>query len=158
LIETPVKRSLLATFIEYAATDRGAAVEWDRFVVQPYQDEQMENARRECVRILGGPRKRPTPRTEGERLYSIADDLGRAKRSNMVAFKAFRRCSEPDWARISRGLMSVCGTFPTWRDARRESGMRVKPDIIGARPSASGQALRIFAQRRRRYRRGTAAA
>jgi hypothetical protein len=79
-METPITRSLLATFIEYAATDRVTAVEWNRFVVQHYQDEHMENARRECARILGGPRKRPMPKTELERLYSIADDLRESER------------------------------------------------------------------------------
>ena len=73
-MERPVTRSLLATFIEYAATDRVTAVEWHRFVVQHYQDEHMENARREYARILGGP-KRPIPKAELERLYSIADSL-----------------------------------------------------------------------------------
>jgi hypothetical protein len=79
-METPITRSLLATFIEYAATDRVTAVEWDRFAVRHYQDEHMENARRECVRILSGPRKQPIPKTELERLYSIADDLRASER------------------------------------------------------------------------------
>src|SRR5215475_114474 len=74
-MERPTTRSLLATFIEYAATDRVTPIEWHRFVVQHYQDEQMEKARRECARILGGPRKRPISKAELERLYSIADAL-----------------------------------------------------------------------------------
>jgi len=74
-MEGPITRSLLATFIEYAATDRVTAIEWDRFVIQHYQDEQMERARRECARILGGPRKRPIPKPELERLYLIAHEL-----------------------------------------------------------------------------------
>jgi hypothetical protein len=79
-MERPTTPSLLATFIEYAATDRVTAIEWHRFVVQHYQDEHMENARRECARILGGPRKRPIPKAELERLYSIADGLRTSER------------------------------------------------------------------------------
>ncbi len=73
-MERPITQSLLASFIEYAASNRVTDIEWDRFVVQHYQDEQMENARRECARILAG-RKRPIAKTELERLYSIADGL-----------------------------------------------------------------------------------
>jgi hypothetical protein len=74
-MERPITRSLLATFIEYAATDRVTAVEWHRFVVQHYQDEHMENARRMCARILGGERKRPIPKAEFDLLHSLADAL-----------------------------------------------------------------------------------
>jgi len=34
----------LATFIEYAATDRVTAIEWHRFAIRHYRDEHMENA------------------------------------------------------------------------------------------------------------------
>jgi hypothetical protein len=48
----------------------------------------------------------------------------------------FRRCSIFDFC-------NKIGTFRKWRDVWRESGLRVKPDISGAGPSASIPALRI---------------
>jgi hypothetical protein len=74
-MERPVTRLLLATFIEYAARGCVTPSEWFRFAVQHYQDERMEEARSECVRILGGADSRKVPRSELDRLYSIADDL-----------------------------------------------------------------------------------
>jgi hypothetical protein len=68
----PTTRRLLATFIEYAATDRVTAIEWNRFAVDHYHDEVMEAARRMCVRLL---MERPASKSNLEQLYSIAADL-----------------------------------------------------------------------------------
>jgi hypothetical protein len=51
-MERPLTRSLLATFIEYAARDCVTPLEWSRFIVNHYGDEVMEAARVDCVRIL----------------------------------------------------------------------------------------------------------
>jgi hypothetical protein len=45
-------RNLLASFIEYAASGVVTPGEWQRFAVDHYQDEAMEQARIECVRIF----------------------------------------------------------------------------------------------------------
>lgn len=74
-MERPITRSLLATFIEYAARGCVTSSEWFRFVVRHYHDERMEEARSECARILGGADARKVPRSELDLLYSIADDL-----------------------------------------------------------------------------------
>ena len=73
-MERPITRSLLATFIEYAAMGRVTLLEWHRFAVQHYGDERMEEARRECVRIIQATR-REVPNADVERLYSIAAAL-----------------------------------------------------------------------------------
>jgi hypothetical protein len=74
-MERPITRSLLATFIEYAATQRVTLLEWHRFAVNHYHDERMEEARRECVRILQRAKRGEVPKAEVERLYSIAAAL-----------------------------------------------------------------------------------
>jgi hypothetical protein len=51
-MERPITRSLLATFIQYAARDCVTPLEWSRFIVNHYKDERMEAARIDCVRIL----------------------------------------------------------------------------------------------------------
>lgn len=48
----PIDRNLLASFIEYAANGAITSTEWNRFAVNHYQDDTMEQARAECVRIL----------------------------------------------------------------------------------------------------------
>jgi len=65
----------LATFIEYAATQRITLLEWHRFAVNHYHDERMEEARRECVRILQRATRGEVPMADVERLYSIAAAL-----------------------------------------------------------------------------------
>jgi hypothetical protein len=74
-MERPITRLPLATFIEYAATRCVAPSEWQRFAVQHYGDERMEDARRECVRILQRVTREEVPRVDVERLYSIAAAL-----------------------------------------------------------------------------------
>ena len=48
-MERPITRSLLATFIEYAARDCVTPLECSRFMVNHYGDEAMEVARVGCV-------------------------------------------------------------------------------------------------------------
>jgi hypothetical protein len=74
-MERPITRSLLATFIEYAATRRVTLLEWHRFAVNHYHDERMEDARRECVRIIRRVTRGEVPKADVERLYSIAAAL-----------------------------------------------------------------------------------
>jgi hypothetical protein len=77
-MERPITRSLLASFIEYAAKGCVTDIEWNRFAVNHYPDAQMEEARRECVRVLAIEGKgdyRQVPRADLDRLYSIATDL-----------------------------------------------------------------------------------
>jgi len=77
-MERPITRSLLATFIEYAAKGCVTTIEWHRFAVNHYHDEAMERARLECVRILatlGNGDYRNVPRSELDRLHAIAQDL-----------------------------------------------------------------------------------
>jgi len=74
-IERPITRSLLATFIEYAVTQRVTVLEWHRFAVNHYHDERMEEARRECVRVLQRSKGREVPKADVEHLYSIAAAL-----------------------------------------------------------------------------------
>ena len=81
-MERPITRSLLATFIEYAATRRVTPSEWQRFAVQHYGDEQTEGARRECVRIIQRVMGREVPKADLERLYSIAAALRASEGTN----------------------------------------------------------------------------
>lgn len=60
---------------EYAATQRVTLLEWHRFAVNHYHDERMEEARRECVRIIQRAKRGEVPRVDVERLYSIAAAL-----------------------------------------------------------------------------------
>jgi hypothetical protein len=66
---------LLATFIEYAASGKVTPIEWQRFIVEHYPDPQMEAARRECSRILGGSELRGVTGEELDGLRSLADKL-----------------------------------------------------------------------------------
>ncbi len=50
--QRPISKSLLATFVEYAARKVVTASEWQRFIVNHYQDSEMEHARVECARIF----------------------------------------------------------------------------------------------------------
>jgi len=79
-MQRPITRSLLASFIEYAAKGCVTHLEWFRFVVQHYQDERMEKARRECARILGSKDYRRVARSDLDLLQSIADDLRASER------------------------------------------------------------------------------
>ena len=74
-MKRPITRSLLATFIEYAATRRVTLLEWHRFAVNHYHDERMEDARRECVRIIRRVTRGEVPKADVERLYSLAAAL-----------------------------------------------------------------------------------
>jgi hypothetical protein len=74
-MERPITRSLLATFIEYATKESVTVFEWQRFVVRHYEDEEMEAARRECVRILAGADASKVPTSDLQLLYAIADNL-----------------------------------------------------------------------------------
>jgi hypothetical protein len=77
-MERPITRSLLATFIEYAAKGCVTPIEWSRFAINHYHDEAMEQARRECVRVLGIVGKgdhRNVPKPDLDRLLSLARDL-----------------------------------------------------------------------------------
>jgi hypothetical protein len=74
-METPITRSLLATFIEYAARDCVTPIEWSRFMVNHYGDEAMEAARVGCVRILQSAPRGGLASADLDRLYAIADEL-----------------------------------------------------------------------------------
>ena len=74
-MKRPITRSLLATFIEYAAIGRVTLSERHRFAVQHYGDQRMEEARRECVRIIRRVTRGEVPKADVERLYSIAAAL-----------------------------------------------------------------------------------
>ena len=75
-MERPVTRKLLATFIEYAAKGCVTPIEWQRFIIAHYADAQMEEARRECVRILHGPQGASGATVQDlDRLRSLADGL-----------------------------------------------------------------------------------
>jgi hypothetical protein len=73
--ERPITRSLLATFIEYAARDCVTPIEWSRFMVNHYGDEAMEAARVGCVRILQSAPRGGLASADLDRLYAIADEL-----------------------------------------------------------------------------------
>ena len=55
----PIDRSLLASFIEYAASGVVTSQEWQRFAANHFQDEVMEEARSEFVRIFHKSRNLP---------------------------------------------------------------------------------------------------
>jgi hypothetical protein len=74
-MERPITRSLLATFIEYAARDCVTPIEWFRFMVNHYGDEAMEAARVGCVRILQSAPRGGLATADLDRLYAIADEL-----------------------------------------------------------------------------------
>jgi hypothetical protein len=85
-MQRPITRSLLASFIEYAAKCCVTGPEWYRFIIQHYQDEEMENARRECARIIGFSEQRRELATEKPRplsqsaqntLFQLAAELRR---------------------------------------------------------------------------------
>jgi hypothetical protein len=73
-MERPITRSLLATFIEYAARGCVTPIEWSRFMINHYKDERMEEARVDCVRILSAARGKIAI-ADIDRLYDIARDL-----------------------------------------------------------------------------------
>jgi hypothetical protein len=50
-------------------------IEWHRFIVEHYLDPQMEAARRECGRILGGSGLRGVTDEKLDALRSLADKL-----------------------------------------------------------------------------------
>ena len=74
-MKRPITRSLLATFIEYAAIGRVTLSERHRFAVQHYGDQRMEEARRECVRILRPVTRGKCPRLTWNAPYAIAAAL-----------------------------------------------------------------------------------
>ncbi|MFZ1991902.1 MAG: hypothetical protein WAW96_19265 [Alphaproteobacteria bacterium] len=73
-MERPITRSLLATFIEYAARGCVTPIEWSRFMINHYKDERMEEARCDCVRILSAAHGK-IANTDLDPLYDIARDL-----------------------------------------------------------------------------------
>jgi hypothetical protein len=82
----PITRSLLASFIEYAAKGCVTPLEWHRFIVGHYHDEEMENARRECARVFGYSKPfrlshmeepRPLSQMEMNALFKLASELRR---------------------------------------------------------------------------------
>ena len=73
-VERPVTRKLLATFIEYAARGCVISIEWQRFIVAHYADPRMEEARRDCARVLQGPGSAVTNEQLAS-LHSLADRL-----------------------------------------------------------------------------------
>lgn len=78
----PITRHLLATFIGRAVTGRLEEREWSRFAVNHYHDEKMEEARRECVRLIGVKADGDVHRLEKneiDRLTFLANDLRGAK-------------------------------------------------------------------------------
>jgi hypothetical protein len=74
-MERPITRSLLATFIEYAARDCVTPIEWSRFMINHYKDEIMEAARCDCVRILQSAPRGKVAKPDLDRLYDIAREL-----------------------------------------------------------------------------------
>jgi hypothetical protein len=77
-LEQPITRKMLATFIEYAAKGSVTSAEWSRFMVRRYQDERMEEARRQCVRVIQRSKSRRVAKRDLDFLSSVADGL-RAK-------------------------------------------------------------------------------
>ena len=81
-MDNTITPELLAKFIEYAATDRVTTQEWNRFAVTHYQDEQLEQARSECVRlILERDNTNPMSPEAVSRLLELADSLRKARQS-----------------------------------------------------------------------------
>jgi hypothetical protein len=74
-MERPVTRTLLTTFIEYAAVGKVTPIERHRFIVEHYLDPQMEAARRECGRILDGSGLPGVTDEKLDALRSLADKL-----------------------------------------------------------------------------------
>ena len=74
-MERPVTRTLLATFIEYAAVGKVTPIEWHRFIVEHYPDPQMEAARRACARIIGASGWDGVTDEKLDALRSLADQL-----------------------------------------------------------------------------------
>lgn len=72
----PIDRKLLASFIEYVANGVIKNSEWERFAVNHYNDEIMEAARRECVRIcIEKNDPKDLPQEDKDKLYKIAREL-----------------------------------------------------------------------------------
>ena len=74
-MERPITRSLLATFIGYAARDCVTPIEWSRFMITHYKDERIEAARADCVRILQSALPGKIAKPDLNRLYDIAREL-----------------------------------------------------------------------------------
>lgn len=71
-----IDSKLLASFIEYAVANKVSTLEWNRFIVNHYHDPKMEQARRECARILGGHTEDEVVTKEHETyLYGLANEL-----------------------------------------------------------------------------------
>lgn len=72
----PIDKTLLASFLEYAANGVVTMAEWRRFAINHYEDSMMEDARAECVRILCA---NPDPQTllaeDRQRLHHLARGL-----------------------------------------------------------------------------------
>jgi hypothetical protein len=66
----------LASAIEYAARQKLDTIEWQRFFVNHYRDEMMEEARAACVRMLHSrPPQEPVPAEIIAKLDNIAVQL-----------------------------------------------------------------------------------
>lgn len=48
----PMCPALLASFLEYAARNMVTTAEWNRFIVNHFQDPMLEHARSECARLF----------------------------------------------------------------------------------------------------------
>ena len=71
-----IDRKLLASFIEYAVEGKVTSLEWNRFIIEHYQDSMMESARSRCAQLLGGYGENPPESIEVKNeLHKLAKEL-----------------------------------------------------------------------------------
>jgi len=71
-----IDRKLLASFIESAVEGKVTSLEWNRFIIEHYQDAMMESARSRCAQLLGGFGENPPESIEVKNeLYKLAKKL-----------------------------------------------------------------------------------
>jgi len=66
---------LLASFIEYAIDGKVTHMEWERFVLQHYDDPSLEKARSECARVMGGYAEHKSVTENREYLLKLSKEL-----------------------------------------------------------------------------------
>jgi hypothetical protein len=76
MTSSPIHHGLLASFLEYATNDVITSGEWERFAVNYFDDEIMEKARCECVRIfIDYINAGDLPLVKRERFFKLASEL-----------------------------------------------------------------------------------
>ena len=70
-----IDRTQLASSIEYAATNKLAKSEWDRFFINHYEDEKMESARKAVVKIMMSHSENNASKECMDKLFLIAKGL-----------------------------------------------------------------------------------